>query len=59
MFHCIKSQHIFNSNIVPASNDGTMKHNYSWCSTGSTTFTCCVKWRSLQTSDQDDHSKTS
>ena len=58
MFHCIKGQHIFNSYIVPASNDGTIKHNFSWCSTGSTTLTRCVKW-SLQTSDQDDHSKTS
>jgi len=36
MFHCIKWQHIFDSNIVPASKDGTMKHNLSWCSTGST-----------------------
>ena len=25
MFHCIKWQHIFDNNIVPASNDGTMK----------------------------------
>ena len=59
MFHCIKWQHIFNSNIVPASNDGTMKHNFSWCSTGSTILTCCVKRRSLQTSDRDGHSQTS
>ena len=44
MFLCIKwQQHIFNSNIVPASNDGTMKHNFSLRSTGSTTLTCCVK----------------
>ena len=43
MFHCLKWQHIFNSNTVPASNDGTMKHNFSWCSTGSTSLTCCVK----------------
>jgi len=42
MFHCIKWQHIFYSNIVPGSNDDTMKHNISWCSTGSTTLTCCV-----------------
>jgi len=35
------------------------QNNFSWCSTGSTTLTCCVKWRSLWTSDWDDHSKTS
>ena len=58
MFHCIKWQHIFDSNIVPASNDGTAQCN--------TTFhgvpqgaPCCVKQRSLPTSDQDNHSKTS
>ena len=44
MFHCIKWQHIFESNIVPASNDGTMKHNFSWCSTESTTLTCSDIW---------------
>ena len=54
-----KWEHIFDSNTVPASNDGTMKHNFSWCSTGSTTLTCCVKWRRLRTSDRDDHNKTS
>ncbi len=60
MFHCIKWQHIFDSNcIVAASNDSTMKHNCSWCSTRSTTLTCCVKQRSLRTFDWDDHSKTS
>ena len=59
MFHCIKWQHIFDSNIVPASNGGTMKHNFLWCSTGSTTLTCFVKLRCLWTSDWDDHSKTS
>ena len=60
MFLCIKwQQHIFNSNIVPASNDGTMKHNFSLCSTGSTTLTCRVKRRSLRTSGRDDHSKAS
>ncbi len=58
MFHRIKWQHILDSNIIPASNDGTMKHNFSWCSTGSTTLTSFVKWRSLQTSERD-HSKTS
>jgi len=36
-----------------------MKHNFSWCSTRSTTLTCCVKRRSLRTSDRDDHSKSS
>ena len=35
------------------------QHNFSWCSTGSTTLTWCVKWKSLRTSDRDDHSKTS
>ena len=59
MFHCIKWQHIFDSNIVPASNGGTMKHNFLWCSTGCTTLTCFVKLRCLWTSDWDDHSKTS
>ena len=59
MFHCIKSQHILNCNIVPVSNDGTMKHNFSWRSTVSKTLTCCVKQRSLRTSDRNDHSKTS
>ena len=59
MFYCIKRQLIFNSNIVPSSNDDTIKHNFLSCSTGSTTLTYCVKRRSLWTSDQDDHSKTS
>jgi len=49
VFHCRKWQHIFDSNIVPASNDGTMKHGFSWCSTRSTPLTCCAKRRSLQT----------
>ena len=34
-------------------------NNFSWCSTRSTTLTCCVKWRSSRTSDWDYHSKTS
>jgi hypothetical protein len=38
MFHCIKGQHIFDSYIVPGSNDGTTEHSFSWCSTGSTTL---------------------
>ena len=59
MFHCIKWKRIFDSNTVPASNDGTMKHNFSKSSTGKTTVTCCVKQISLQTSDLDDHCKTS
>ena len=59
MFLCIKWQHIFSSNIVPASNDCTMKHNFSLCSTGRTTLTCHVKRRSLWTSGRDDHSKAS
>ena len=36
-----------------------MKHNFSCCSTRRTTLTCCVKRRSLRTSDRDDPSKTS
>jgi len=55
----MKSQLIFNSNIVSASNDGTTKHNSSRCSIESTTLTCCQKWRSLRTSDRNNHSKTS
>jgi len=58
MFHCIKWQHNFYSNIVPASNYGTMQHNSLWCSTRSTTLTC-VKWTSLRKSDRDDHGKIS
>ena len=34
-------------------------NKFSWCSTASTTLTCCVKWRSLRTSDRDNHCKTS
>ena len=36
-----------------------MKHNFSWCSTGSKTLACCVKCRSLRISDRDDRSKAS
>ena len=35
------------------------QNNFSWCSTGSTALTRCVKRRSLRTSDRDDHSMTS
>jgi hypothetical protein len=57
MLHCIKWHHIFNSNTVPTSNKDTMKHNFSWCSTRNTILTCCVKQRSLRTSDWDVHSQ--
>ena len=53
MFHRIKWQHTFlDSNIVPASNDGTMKYNFSLCSKESITLTCRVKQRSLRTSER-------